>query len=87
MSVSMPDGPPRRTAALAPACEFCGERCTGAAPGDWRQVVGWVQTRQGGGAHAVSQSEPTGRSACESCMALVRRGVDPRSGVEQPRML
>lgn len=87
MSVTMPDGPPRRTARLEPACEFCGKRCTGAAPGDFRQVVGWVETRRSGGAHAVSGSEPTGRSACGDCMAMVRRGVDPRSGERQERLL
>jgi hypothetical protein len=72
-----PSTPPRRTAQLEPACEFCGTRCTGAAPGDWRQVVGWVQTRRAGGAHSINSPEPTGRAACEDCMAALRLGVDP----------
>lgn len=79
--------PPRRTAKLEPACEFCGEKVTGLREGDWRQVIGWVQNRAGGGAHGVSKSEPTGRVACDECMALVRRGHDPRTAPEQGSLL
>jgi hypothetical protein len=80
-------GPPRRTGRLEPACEFCGQPCTGGRIGDWRQVTGWVQTRSGGGAHGIHDPQPTGRSACESCMGLVRRGIDPRVEAEQGSML
>lgn len=80
-------GPPRRTARLEPACEFCGERTTGGGPDDWRQVTGWVKNRQQGGAHGVTQSEHTGRVACDGCMALVRRGIDPRKGEAQGTLL
>lgn len=80
-------GPPRRTADLRPACEFCGVECTGARNGDFRQVTGWVETRAGGGAHGVTLPEPSGRVACAGCMALLRRGIDPTGAVEQGALL
>lgn len=79
--------PPRRTERLEPACEFCGARLSGQRDGEWRQVLGWVQNRAGGGAHGVTKQEPTGRLACDGCMSLVRRGHDPRSAPEQGSLL
>lgn len=82
-----PSGRPRRTANLEPACEFCGTGVIVSRTGTWRQVTGWVQNRDGGGAHGVTQPVPTGRFACDGCMALVRRGIDPTVGDQQGSLL
>ena len=67
-----------------PLCHFCGAEMTRLnSPGSWHQTVGWVQKRSGGGAHAVSLSEPTGRVACPSCMSLKRAGAEPQTSEPQ----
>lgn len=70
-----------------PTCEHCGKPMTGERTGEWRQVTGWVQTRKVGGAHAVHGPVPTGKVACEDCMALVRRGIDPANADAQGSLL
>lgn len=78
---------PRRDAELQPACEWCGVRVFPSRTGTWKQVTGWVQNREGGGAHGVTRSEPTGRYGCEGCVALVRRGINPDSHSKQATLL
>lgn len=87
MSAPVPQGPPRRTEHLEPACEFCGDHIIVSKIGAWRQVTAWVVNRQDGGAHGVTLPVPTGRFACDGCMALVRRGIDPAQGEQQGSLL
>lgn len=61
-------------------CLFCGARLVVTNSGTWREVVGWVQQRKQGGAHGVHAQSETGRYACESCMALKRRGIAIQQG-------
>lgn len=58
----------------APECEDCGERVAPTARGVWRQVTGWVEQRDGGGAHGVSlPSSPLGY-LCARCMSNRKNG-------------
>jgi hypothetical protein len=61
-------------------CAACGGDARPSAPGNWREVTGWVEERRAGGAHAVRDPRPTGRYLCRFCMADRERGVCPGQG-------
>jgi hypothetical protein len=61
-------------------CLHCGREIRPDHPGVWREVLGWVQMRQGGGAHGVTAQEPTGRYGCQPCMELIKRGISVEQG-------
>jgi DNA-directed RNA polymerase subunit RPC12/RpoP len=61
-------------------CLYCGREVRPDRNGTWREITGWVQMRQGGGANGVSAQEATGRYACQNCMELVRRGISAEQG-------
>ena len=63
-------------------CVYCGLPVAPYATGTWREVTGWVQQRKAGGANAVKNQQDTGIYACQDCMELVKRGIDP--GLQQP---
>lgn len=48
-------------------CDGCGEVVDPHQAGTWREVVGLVQARKGGGAHGVRHQAPTGRYFCRWC--------------------
>jgi hypothetical protein len=56
-------------------CIHCGTLLDPAAPGSYREIRGWEQVRRGGGAHAVTLREETGRVACSPCITLARAGI------------
>ena len=49
-------------------CERCHCGLLPGAPGHWREVTGWTQQRNRGGANQVRHQVPTGRYLCDSCM-------------------
>lgn len=61
-------------------CIHCGGGVNPERLGVWREVTGWVQQRDAGGAHGVYDQKPTGKYACETCMALIRRGISVDQG-------
>lgn len=61
-------------------CHHCGDEIRPDAPGTWREIIGWVQARKGGGAHGVRDQKPTGRYLCQFCVDLVRKGISPDQG-------
>jgi uncharacterized protein YodC (DUF2158 family) len=50
-----------------PVCETCNEPVDPNANGVFSLVVGWVQKREGGGAHGISGPEYLGRYRCRRC--------------------
>ena len=50
-----------------PVCEVCNERIDPQRPGVFILVLGWVESRSGGGAHGVSDRRDLGRYRHKSC--------------------
>lgn len=62
-------------------CVYCGAHVDPTRAGSWYELAGgWAQRRKGGGAHGVHNPVESGRYACESCMALKRRGIAIQQG-------
>lgn len=63
-------------------CFFCGDPVDPSSRAVWRRVAGWEHksykggTRRGGS--DISMREPTGELACDRCINLVKRGIDPK---------
>ena len=55
-------------------CSLCGAE---APPGGHphREVSGWERVRAGGGLHALTDRQETGRVACGSCVAEMKAGI------------
>lgn len=62
-------------------CDECREPIRVGAPGTFREVVGWVQFREGGGAHAIALERPTGRYVHRLCMELRRMNHSEQLGL------
>lgn len=62
------------------ACSFCGQRVDVTATGVFIKVEGWVQTRDGGGAHGVTFRRELGEYAHEACVKLHRMGISNDQG-------
>jgi hypothetical protein len=60
------------------ACEFCGAEIKPDAPGTWRLVRAWVQSRKNGGANSVSLPSAPLAYACDICMKLQKYGEAPQ---------
>lgn len=50
-----------------PICDLCERRIDPASPGVLSLVVGWVEARSGGGAHAVTDRHDLGRWRHKAC--------------------
>jgi hypothetical protein len=50
-----------------PRCDVCGGRLNPAASGVYSLVLGWVEGRTGGGAHAVTDRRDLGRWRHKTC--------------------
>ena len=57
-----------------PVCERCGGRVRPDSPGVMCLVLGWVETRTNGGAHAVSERRDLGRYRHRACHRYGEQG-------------
>lgn len=64
-------------------CSRCHIALAPAAP-HWREVAGWLQLRESGGAHGVHLERPTGRYLCVTCMGVLSLRAD-NGGDATPR--
>jgi hypothetical protein len=62
-------------------CSIQGPTCLGEvdvnAKHVFRQVIGWVESRQAGGANTVALMEPQQVWACKPCIQARRKGISP----------
>jgi len=56
------------------ACAFCGNPVDTGKPGTFLEVSGWTETREGGGAHAITMRRDLGRAAHATCIEVAKRG-------------
>jgi hypothetical protein len=55
-----------------PRCDTCESEVQPLSKGVWRKVAGWVQTREGGGVHALRGREELYVYRCTLCMQASR---------------
>ena len=61
-------------APAALTCKDCDQPINPNLNGTWKQVTGWVETRSGGGAHAVSMPSAPHAWMCKTCMMIRKSG-------------
>lgn len=58
-------------------CSFCEKKMR-----EWdavyQWVAGWERWREAGGTNALALREPEQKFACERCITLKKRGIDPQ---------
>jgi hypothetical protein len=59
-------------------CAYCEKDVIPTARRVGREVTGWEQVREQGGANSIIARRETGRYACERCLGMVRQGLNPR---------
>lgn len=61
-------------------CELCRATVDPNEIGTWKQVVGWVQNRNGGGTHSVAEPSRPMAYRHQMCQELRNRGISPGQG-------
>lgn len=65
-------------------CFFCKKPVDPSARSTSRQMVGWehksLKTSSRRGGSDIQMREPTGEFAHETCISLVKRGINPEQG-------
>ncbi len=63
-----------------PSCVFCEAPVNPTKPGTFRKVMGWAETRTGGGVHGITDRKELNEFACGPCMKLRKLGVSVGQG-------